>query len=342
MRDRGRLKWRLPVAALKSAGHSFDILTYTGGHPRLRSRVVLTCAQDLTPLLILAAHEADLGRYWITQAEVASDASACTIDAARRSLFELVGALGKRHHQRGHVRSEHKPDQARLPGHVPEPTFYLEDRKGSVGLKCYARHAKLLGGQFGGLCVRLEWTLSGQRALTRHLGGNQIDNLLKADLNAFLARNVRLEQVDRVALGNLFRGIKITARRDRKSPQEHRSVREQWTDPDYRAERAAFLVLRLLACREHQAGRSASWDQALWTCQNSPAQIRGYCRELRDGKRSRRGRPRKRPPRSRLPVTDHRISALRHHDRPGQPVISFLALSCPWVRDRVDVLAWCL
>ena len=73
-------------------------------------------------------------------------------------MFALVGQLGKRRHQRGYISSVHKPDDTPPAGCVAEPTFYLEDRKGSVGLKCYARHQKHPGGGFGGLCVRLEWT----------------------------------------------------------------------------------------------------------------------------------------------------------------------------------------
>jgi hypothetical protein len=37
------------------------------------------------------------------------------------------------------------------------------------------------------------------------------EDLLTTDLNAFLKRNIRLERVDHLALGNLFCGIKITA-----------------------------------------------------------------------------------------------------------------------------------
>ena len=205
------------------------------------------------------------------------------------------------------------PDQIPPAGCVPEPTFYLDDRKGSVTLKCYVRQQKLPRGGFGGLVVRLEWTLTGQRALTLHLGGNQINHMAAADLNAFLKRNIRLERVDYIALGNLFRGIKITARRDRRnSPvcDTTPTVRDRWEDPDYCAKRAAFLVLRCLAYGEEH--RFADWDQALWICKNSPAQIRGYFRELRDGKRNaRRGRPRHKS-QTRRAITDYRINRCFH------------------------------
>jgi hypothetical protein len=220
--------------------------------------------------------------------------------------------LGKRRHRRGYLRSEHKPDQIPPPGCVAEPTCYLEDAKSGVTLKSYIRYAKLSRGSFGkDLVVRLEWTLSRKPALERYLGGNQIKHLLSADLNAFLKRNLRLERVDHAALGNLFRRIKITRRRIRTKPANGSRVRtigELWTDPAYRAERAAFLILRALAHREH--GKFASWEQALEVCQNSPAQIRGYFRELRDGKRrARRGRPKDTLRIQRRAITDYRINA---------------------------------
>jgi hypothetical protein len=309
----GALKTHLPIAVLEKASHSFTVVTYSGPDPRLRSSIVVVGAETADPWSVLARHEHALGRYRVTQVEVACDVVANAIDAARAKLFALVGQLGKRRHQRGHVWSVHKPEQTPPAGCVSEPTFYLEDRRSSVTLKCYVRQQKLPGGGFGELILRLEWTLAGKPALTRHLGGNEIKHLLTADLHAFLKRNIRLERVDHVALGNLLRGIKIARTPGRSIPLTRgktASLREQWSDPNYRAERAAFLVLRCLAYRERD--RFASWEQALWTCQNSPAQIRGYCRELRDGKRPvRRGRP-KHKAQAKRAVTDYRINACFH------------------------------
>jgi len=158
------------------------------------------------------------------------------------------------------------------------------------------RYQKQPGGGFGGLCVRLEWTLTGKRALTRHIGGNRIQHLLTADLNSFIKRNLRLERVDHAALGNLL----FPPRRIPPNAQA------PWNDPDYRAKRAAFLALRNLAYRERD--KFGDWNTAWRTCRDSPAQIRGYLKELRDGKRPRkRGRPKDK---SRYrPITDYRIDA---------------------------------
>jgi len=304
----GKLRTRLPIAALEQTCHKFDLRTYTGEHPRLRSRIVIVGTHTANPWPILARHEADLGRYSVTRAEIAFDVQAASIEAARDGLFALVSQLGKRRHQRGHIRSVHKPDDAPPAGCVAEPTFYLEGRKGSVGLKCYVRHQKLPADGLGGLCVRLEWTLTGKRALTRHLGGNQIYHLATADLNAFLRRNLRLERVDHVALGNLFCGIKNTDRRDRScTPTEYKTIWDQWKDPNYRARRAASLVLHNLAAREED--KFGDW-QAARAWRDSPAQIRGYLRGLREGKRPRkRGRPKHNPTNRRRPITDYRIDA---------------------------------
>jgi hypothetical protein len=294
----GKLKARLPVAALELACHRFELLTYTGPDPRLRSRIVTVGSHAANPWPVLARHEADLDRYRITRAEIAFDAPAASIEVGRDRLFGLISQLGKRRHQRDHIISVHKPDDTPPAGCVAEPTFYLENRKSSVGLKCYARHEKQPGGKFGGLCVRLEWTLTGKRALTRHLGGNQIKYLLTADLNAFLSRNLRLERVDHVALGNL---LFITPRRIPPNAQA------PWNDPDYRAKRAAFLRLRVLAEREADKFGDSTEAWRIW--RDSPAQIRGYLQGLRDGKRPRkRGRSKGRPS-YRRPITDYRINA---------------------------------
>ena len=159
-------------------------------------------------------------------------------------------------------------------------------------MKCYGRRAKLPGGRFGACMVRLEWTLKGKPALVRHLGGNQIDVLLTADLNAFLERNLRLARVDHVAVGKLFK-----VRRGRNhAPSMSRGaaspILKQWKDPKYRARRAAFLVLRVLAYRE---SARLGEEHALHVCQESPAQVRGYLRSLRQ-----RGKP----------LTDYRINTV--------------------------------
>jgi hypothetical protein len=282
----GGLKKRLPILDLKQAAHHFDIKTPRHrANPRMQSVIDLTCAQHLDPLLILRNHDLHLGRHSIVKVEIAFDVAPDSDRTALETLYAGVGLLGKRYHQRGYLWSIHKPDCNPPAGVISGPTFYLENRKSGVNIKCYIRHEKLAGKHFGPPLVRFEWTLTGKAALVRHLSGNQIGDLLKADLNQFLERNMRLEKPDYVVIGKLFRNS-----RDR--------------DPS----RAAFLVLRLHAYRAHAQKRFPEWEDALWACQNSPAEIRGYLRQLRDKTcRKRRGRPKKHQPRNRRPITDYRI-----------------------------------
>lgn len=235
---------------------------------------------------LLKKHEKALQRYSITEVELAYDAKYWPLGRAESGLLALLARLDKRWHQRGYLHLICKPGASASPGYLPDmPTAYYEHRRSSVAMKCYARKAKLPGGQFGGCVIRLEWTLKGKRALVRHLGGNRIDDLLTADLNAFLERNLRLARVDHVAVGKL---VNVKLGRNHAGSVSRagaRSITEQWQDPKYLARRAAFLVLRVHAYRElgRVPARFASWEQALHVSQELPAQVRGYLRGLRKG-----------------------------------------------------------
>jgi hypothetical protein len=323
----GGLNYRMPVERLRKMSHQFCINRYHGQNQRMKSTVLVTCAGNLDPLVILQAHDV---KHSVVEAEVAFDVHVTSIDDARERLKALIGLVDKPRHQRGRLRIEHKPDKEPPAGCRAEPTIYFEDRKSGVRLKCYIRQEKVAAGKFGGLILRLEWTLKAS-AITRHLGGNQIKHLIAADLNAFLVKNLRLQSVDHVAVGKLFRVVKGTTAKSIKTrpPSGARSKLDQWNarwnDPDSRAKRAAFLVLRVLCYREHDRGTFPSEEcgpdedglevsypseWAFEVCKNSPAQVRGYLRRLRPGKRPvRRGRPMTMPLTVRRPITDHRIDA---------------------------------
>ena len=141
-------------------------------------------------------------------------------------------------------------------------------------------------------------------AITRHLGGNKIKDLLIADLGAFLDRNLRCEKVDVVALGKLF-SLPPTRKRPRNkyTTSALRSFYDRYNDPDSRAERAGNLILRIIADRQDQKFPNDSSTGAV-----SPAQVRGFLKELRDkNQRRRRGRPRKVTQR-RVRITDYKIN----------------------------------
>ena len=287
----GYLKKFLPLPTLEKAFHSFDIRTYDGPDWRLQSRIVAVGAGNELAWRLLKTHEHTLGRYWITLVELAFDVTNCFVEDVQARLLALTARLDKRWQQRGHLHLMSKPGARVSPGYLPGmPTIYYEDRRSSVSMKCYGRRAKLPGRRFGACIIRLEWTLKGKRALVRHLGGNQLTDLLAADLNAFLKRNLRLARVDHVAVGKLF---KIRRGRNRALPISRGGalpIFKQFKDPVHRARRAAFLILRVLAYRE---SAKLSEEHALHVCQESPAQVRGYLRSLRQ-----RGKP----------LTDYRIN----------------------------------
>ena len=248
----GTLKALLPIAALEKAFHSFKVVTYTGRDRRLRAKIIAVGSGNDRLWTLLKRHEKTLQQYRITEAELAYDVSCCTLDQVKSGLNGLVMHLDKRWHQRRHLHlvCEPKPRAAMSAGHLPDvPTIYYESRRSSVAMKCYGRKAKLPGGCFGRCVIRLEWTLKGGRALERHLGGNQITDLLAADLNAFLRRNLRLARVDHVAVGKLFKVKRGGNHARRMSRGAASPILKQWQDPKYRARRAAFLVLRVLAYR---------------------------------------------------------------------------------------------
>jgi hypothetical protein len=282
----GTLMKFLPLPDLKRGFHSFDILTYDGPDPRLRSRIMAVGAGNEKVWQLLKKHEHRLRRYWITQVELAFDVRHCVVEDVQARLLALIARLDKRWHQRGHLHVISRPSAAVSRGYLPGmPTVYYEKRRSSVSMKCYGRKAKLPGGRFGACMIRPEWTLKGSRALDRHLGGNQINDLLSADLNAFFARNLRLARVDHIAVGKHFSVKRSSNYALRVIRRGASPVFKQWSEPKYRARHAAFLALRAHAYRvsDGPSPRIADFDHALHVCQQSPAQVRGYLRSLRSG-----------------------------------------------------------
>jgi hypothetical protein len=152
--------------------------------------------------------------------------------------------------------------------------------------------------------VHLEWTLRHKRAITRHLGGNKIKDLLTADFGAFLDRNLRCEQVDVVALGKLF-SLPPTGKRlyNKSLSSAVESFYDRYYDLDSGAERAGHIILRIIARWHEQEFPNDSSTGAV-----SPAQVRGFLKGLRDqNQRRRRGRPRNIPQR-RVRITDYKIN----------------------------------
>ncbi len=302
----GTVNWLLPVAQLRNLCHAFKVTTYKGKEPRLRSNIKIVGPQP-DALRLLWLHQAALGTYRVTLAEVAIDwavvpsSQVPATDRAANMMRTIVSHVDKPWHRRGHLRTAYDPYKKPERGHVCElAAIYYEDRRASVALKCYTRHVKLAQNQIGaGLCVRLEWTLKGKRAIDRHLGGNQTIDLRQANLSQFVRSNLRWVSVDYIALGKLF----MTPQAKAKSAGNQHS----FNDPNYRARRVAYMRLLLLARRRRHD--FADEDHALWICRDSPAQIRGYCFEiLRQQTAKRQGQP-KQYAGHRPWITAHKIRA---------------------------------
>lgn len=281
------LKSQLPIGDLHRSSHKFEVITYNGREPRVRSVLKITGTADLSPFHLLAKHEALLGRYRIVKAEIAFDVRArarwipvtSAEEDAREKMLFVIGILGKPRHVRRYLKSEYDPTATPKPGFISAPTFYFEHRKASVALKCYCRRSKRKGRGFGSPCLRIEWTLA-NKALRRYLGGNQISDLLNADPNKFAAENLRLETVDYLALGKLVSGARLSRRNLVSTTSISLPVKQRFSEPARLFKRTADAVLRKLAhdCvpKFNDFCPADAWVRALRVCSISPAQIRGF------------------------------------------------------------------
>jgi len=173
-----------------------------------------------------------------------------------------------------------------------------------MAFKSYCRWDKAAFGQFKAQPVtHFEWTLKGV-AIKTHLGGNQIGDLLNANLRTFVGKHLKLERVDHAAVGKLL------------APKMARQREWPLNDPDYWARQAAFRALKFSwydatdRCRKcSAAGPCGKHELALAVWQLSPAHVRGFLHRLRTGVRVRkRGRPRKHRPQARSKITTYQIS----------------------------------
>jgi len=205
----------LPIKDLKGAAHYFHIKSIADRSPWYASQIILTCTPFADPLWLLSLCDYALGFHVVSHVELAFDLPAASVEDARDKLEWLASRIRKRHQTRPGISIVSDDMNDPPEGCLNLPTLYYEDRSSTVNLKLYARQEKLLRGKFGNLCVRLEWSLSGA-AIQRHLGGNQLDNLVDADLNGFLERQLCLEEVDLDRLDILLCGGRTKRRRTKK------------------------------------------------------------------------------------------------------------------------------
>jgi hypothetical protein len=128
----------------------------------------------------------------VTEVEVAYDSF--DIDPQEK-WWALLNSLSKHRHQRAYVW---------VCGY-PCGTIYFEDRTSTVALKAYVRSRKLPNGKYGDEHLRIEFTLKRKEVIGRHLGGNTLSDLLKADLVGFRDRNLRLEIIDHDQLARVLK-----------------------------------------------------------------------------------------------------------------------------------------
>jgi hypothetical protein len=298
----GFLWKKLPIKQLRRKCHSCDIQEID--NPYYHSRIILVCTAKGRALKLLKQAERCLLGYAVTVAEVAADAHASSEDRARANHLASIETVSKRRAVRGYVDIQFDESKDPPPGIISGPTIYYEHASSTVAFKSYCRREKAAYGQFKTQAVtRFEWTLKSS-AIKTHLGGNQIDDLLNANLRTFVHKHMKLERVDYAAVGKLL------------APKVARPHKWPANDPDYWARLAAYRLLRFYWYKEIDKCPKCSADAtcgrhqlALRVWQQSPAHIRGFLHRQRTGVRVRKlGRPRKRRRQARPDITLYQIS----------------------------------
>lgn len=235
---------------------------------------MFTCLPDRKILKLLHLHKDALGNYDVTSAEVALDMPAASLAEARRIRDFLVCHVSKINHQRGDLTfldCDENGDkltarELEKNGLFDEPTIYFEKKKAAHGLKIYIRREKLPDGEFGQPVVRLEWTSLKGRSVRSHLGGSKLDDLINADLNAYLRDFLVLEEIDYTRLARLIGERRTIRCRRRTSLCRHGSparkhLRHQLHDADYRARRRAHLFIQVLEQKHWRTGKAVGHEE---------------------------------------------------------------------------------
>jgi hypothetical protein len=294
-------------ALLKSLSHTFFVTTNNTNHPGNCSKLTVVGTNDSELWRALRANDALLGTYTVGSVELAFDIEASSQDEARSKVLDVVALLQKPRHVRRQVISV-ESDQPPGPGHINGPTFYYEDHRSGVRLKCYARYRKLAGARFGAPCARIEWTLQRKAAVERYLGSNKLDALTQADLNKFVQRHLVLQKVDYGKLFAVWSGKHLS----QKLPQpiewhELTGTRKgRSANAGYALRGKLNQLFRKLAY-DHSNGEEnfmSTWH--LW--RNSPAQLRGWLmKQATKRTRLKKGRPKKSKT-FRRSITRHRVN----------------------------------
>jgi hypothetical protein len=290
---------------LKRLSHTFAVTA--NNQPGNRSQLNVVGTNDPALWRELRAKDAHLGRYTVGSVELAYDIEASSEDDARSKVLEIVSLV----HKRWHVRRQVIPVQANqipFPGHINGPTFYYEDRRSGVRLKCYARYRKLPVDSFGEACARIEWTLQRKEAVERYLGSNKLKGLVQADLNSFIQRHLVLRMVDYGKLFAVWSGSRLTSNQQQPKSlhQLTGTLKQRLTNPDFRLKRKLDQLFRKLAY-DHSSG-PGDFTNAWHLWRSSPAQLRGWLMNMgTKPKRLKTGRPKKTKTHRRT-ISRHRVN----------------------------------
>ncbi|MCA1491819.1 hypothetical protein I6F11_12895 [Ensifer sp. NBAIM29] len=302
------LREDLPMAELKNAFFAFGVYdSPPNGH--YWSEIRCTCSTEGGSLAALVPHAPLLYRHAVTEVEVAADFVCNSSEQAAEMLPRVIGRLYKRYHRRGHLRVVVDPTQKTGPrGCLPLPTFYFEDRCANTRLKVYGRERKGAGGVLNGYAVRAEWTLKGVAIRKQlRLGGRQVQDVQGADLVDFVRRNLIQAETDHSRLGHLFLS-KGQLQRLAREKAGRPFVPAGMTPQEYWAMRAGLLFLRVRAARDVDRLGGEEW--AIQVAQNSPAQVRGYLKELRQREEKRLSQSGRTVARKRRRFTRHRAAQI--------------------------------
>lgn len=312
-----QLEQLLPNKQLAQRSHTFKI---EKRHGKQGSRIKIVCLPGKAALKLLKKHEAALGSYWVNKVEAAFDISARSEKDALFVRHRQLQHLGKVNHKRGYIGFVSRTKQGRRltgeqlnrRGLFDYPTVYFENDKSAHNLKSYIRRRKLAGRRFGSIIARLEWTSKGRRAVRAHFGGDQLSDLINANLESYLHRFLVLEQIDYVKLGMLLAPTTVI-RRAKRTPTNASAnasaVAALFRNVDYRARRVAHLAIKVLEQREWpQSEECSNVPEEIW--RSSPAQIK---RRFRDAIRKMQTKRRAKKPtmrrRQRHPLTIKKLQA---------------------------------
>ena len=282
----------LTDAGFKKWVHDFQVKRPPWRSTGYRSRLEFTPVNGSTALEWLELNEGLLGSYSFTKVEVACDGAATEIAMLRELMARLIKTIAKPRATRGHLLAAREGAKRQFKAPDPDQaTIYVENRGSSVALKFYSRFAKAPDGKLtNDMLARMELTIARSSAVRSKLGGSHVTDLLKANLPKVVRKQLHLETVDPVEVGNLV-GTAMNDKRPMSQGASHWPVPRGYANKDdYLATRRAYMMLRHYAAnrfydelRLYTARKRRllpNWEDILLTGLQSPIEIRSVLKKL--------------------------------------------------------------